>query len=239
MQELPEQTFKVVKAVIYQVYFDEATKKACDPAWIPYDNSKKLNEFFENQIIADLIGKGEHLKDEYFGVFSHDVMDSVNFKEEGLHFNPKNLETIISKHKADVFSFQKRRQQTNISTQADRYHPGFNAIMKKVLDHCGLELPHKLDKIILFNLMVCKGEFWEAYFNDILRPAMEILTNTPEAYEDSKYSLIGRKDLNDGRGDRFEKGFGKRHYPYHPFICERLASIYLQLNPQWSFKQIF
>ena len=224
---------------IYQVYFDEATKKACNPAWHHFDNSWKLTEYFENEVIALLINQGEHLKDEYFGVFSHDVMDSINFKEDGLRFSPKALEAVVKKYGVDVFSFQKRRQNENISLQANNYHPGFNDIMKKVLDHCGLELPPKLDKIVLFNLMVCKGEFWEAYFNDLLRPVMEILKEIPEAYEDSRYALIGRKDLNDGRGDRFEKGFGKRHYPYHPFICERLASIYLQLNPQWSFKQIF
>jgi len=224
--------------MIYQVYFDEATKKACNPAWKHYDNSKKLNEFFENQVIADLINKGEHLKDDYFAVFSHDVMESVNFKEDGLRFSPKALEAVINKNRVDVFSFQKRRQNENISTQAGHYHPGFNDIMKKVLDYCGLELPPKLDKIILFNLMVCRGEFWEAYFKDILAPAMEILKDIPEAYEDSNYHNLIRKKEG-GWADRFKKAFGKDYYPYHPFICERLASIYLQLNPQWTFKHIF
>ncbi len=226
---------------IWQVYFDEASQKTCDPAWNHYDNSTKLNEFFENQVIADLIEKGEHRKDEYFAVFSHDtVKTNIHFKEEGLIFSAQNLEKIIEKNQdIAVFSFCKRRENENIVLQAERYHKGFVDMMKKILDHCGLELPHKLTKIVLFNLMVCKGEFWTAYYNDLLKPAMEILKEMPEAYEDSRYALIGRRDLNDGRGERFMKGFGKAYYPFHPFLCERLASIYLQLHPEYSFKQIF
>lgn len=223
---------------IHQVYFDDKTKKACDPLWTHYDNSNKLNEFFENQVIANLIEKKEHLKHEYFGVFSHDVMGSISFKEEGMRFNAINLTKAINKHKVDVFSFQKRRQQENIATQAEHYHPGFMKILTKVLDHCGFEMTPRLDKIILFNLMVCTGEFWDSYYDEMLKPAMEILKEIPEAYEDSRYALIG-KPMNQQTSDRFFKGFGKRHYPFHPFICERLASIYLQSNRNWTFKQIF
>ena len=32
---------------------------------------------------------------------------------------------------------------------------------------------------------------------------------------------------------------GYDHYPYHPFICERLVSVWLQFNPQYSFEHIF
>ncbi len=225
---------------IWQVYFDEASKKRCEPEWNHYDNSDKLNEFFENQVIADLIEKGEHLKDEYFGVFSCDFKNKVIMKGiDGFRINPSTLERSIEKYKVDVFGLCKRRENPNIVTQAERYHPGFVNMMKKVLDYCGLELPDQLKKIVLFNLMVCKAGFWTSYYNNLLKPAMEILKDMPEAYEDSRYALIGRKDLGDGRGDRFMKGFGKAYYPYHPFICERLASIYLQLHPEYSFKQIF
>lgn len=223
---------------IHQIYFDDHTKNHCDTAWNWVDNSENLNEFFENQVISDLIEQNEHRKEEYFGVFSHDVNGSVNFKEDGLRFTPINLERIISKYKVDVFSFQKRRQQENIVTQSENYHPGYLNIMNQVLDHCGYTLPHRLDKIILFNLMVCTGDFWQAYYDDMLKPAMEILKEIPEAYEDSKYHLIG-KPMDPIKSRRFVKAFGKDYYPFHPFICERLASVYLQHNKQWTFKHIF
>ncbi len=223
---------------VYQVYFDEATKKNCEPEWRHYDNSERLNEFFENQVIARLIRLGQHRRQEYFAVFSHDVKESIPFKEEGLRFSPQSLETIVKKNDIDVFSFCKRRRNTNIVTQAEHYHKGFLDIINKVLKFCGMELPHKLDKIILFNLMVCRGDFWQAYYNDLLEPTMRILRDIPEAYNDSGYALIGRP-MTPEKANRFEKAFGKPYYPFHPFICERLASIYLQLNPQWTFKQIF
>lgn len=241
MQELPGNRFKMAAPMIYQVYFNEETKKACDPAFEHYDNSSKLNEFFENQIIADLIEKGEHLQDEYFGVFSHHVKEKIPLKGiDHLHFSPESLERSIENYKVDVFGFCKRREATNIVLQGDRWHPKFTLIMYQVLDHCGITLPAKLDKIILFNLMVCRGHFWTAYYNDLLKPAMEILKEIPEAYEDSRYSLLGKPLAMDPvKTVRFKKAFGLEYYPYHPFICERLASIYLQLNKQFTFKQIF
>lgn len=224
---------------IWQVYFNEATRKSCDPAWNHYDNSEKLNEYFENQVIADLILKGEHMKGEYFGVFSHDVKDSIPMKGiDGFRFSHDTMIRSIKKHPADVYGFCRRRENPNIVTQAEHYHPGFLDIINKVLDFCSLKLPPKLDKIVLFNLMVARGDFWTAYFNDLLHPAMQILRTIPKAYNDSRYALIG-KPMTPEKERRFIKAFGKSYYPFHPFICERLASIYLQLNPQWNFKSIF
>lgn len=224
---------------IHQVYFDEESKENCDPAWNHYDNSYRLTEYFENQVIADLLEKGEHYKTEYFAVFSHDVNLNINFREDNLPFSPDNLETIVQKYKVDCFSFQKRRRQENIVVQAEQYHHGFIDMTNKILKHCGMgELPAKLDKIVLFNLMVCNQKFWDAYYEDLLKPAMEIMKEMPELMQDSKYALIGRPMTVD-KAERFKKAFGNTWYPYHPFVCERLASIYLQLHPEFSFRHIF
>lgn len=224
---------------IWQNYFDEATKKACNPAWNHYDNSEGLTEFFENTVIVDLIKRGEHYKEDYFGLFSHDVEESIPFKSiDNKRFSPHHLEEVIKNHPADAYGFALRRQNENISLQAERYHPGFNDIMDQVLEACGYKLPPKLDHIILFNLMVCSGEFWGDYYHKMLKPAMEALKDIPEAYNDSRYQLIGRP-MTPEKEARFIKAFGKPYYPFHPFICERLASIFLQLNRQYTFLQIF
>jgi len=223
---------------IWQVYFDEVTRKSCKPEWNHYDNSDKLTEFFENSVILDLVDQGEHYKADYFGVFSHDVDQGINFREDGLNFTPQNLVTVVTKYGADVYAFQKRRKNANIVTQAERYHPGFVDMMTKALDFAGFKLPNRLDKIVLFNYMVCTADFWDNYVNDMLRPVMAFLNEYPPAYKDSGYALIGRP-MTPEKEARFIKAFGQPHYPYHPFICERLASVYLQLNPDYSFKQIF
>lgn len=211
---------------IWQVYFSEETKKTCKPEWKHYDNSEKLTEYFENSVILDLMRLGEHRKADYFGVFSHDVDLGINFREQGLNFSPKNLEIIVDRYRADVFSFQKRRKSANIIEQAEQYHPGILKMTKEALDYASYELPRRLDKIVLFNYMVCTADFWEKYTRDMLIPVMEFLKDYPEAYDDSKYELVGRP-MTQEKAERFRKAFGVPHYPYHPFICERLASVYL------------
>lgn len=226
------------KLNIWQVYFSPETKASCKPEWSHYDNSEKLTEYFENSVILDLMRMGEHRKADYFGIFSHDVEMTINFREQKHNFNPENLEKMVDQYRADVFSFQKRRKNENIVVQAERYHPGFLEITKAALDYAGVELPHRLDKIVLFNYMVCVPEFWENYTRDLLIPVMEFLKDYPPAYEDSKYAIIGRP-MTPEKEQRFMKAFGVPHYPYHPFICERLASVYLQLHPEYSFQHIF
>jgi len=221
--------------MIYQVYYDEETKDKLE--WEPYFN-ENLTEFFENSVILDLMSRGNHRG--YFGVFGPHVREKVNFKEEGLPFNPENLYKVIHQHNCDAYGFCKRRKQDNLVLQAERYHPGFTDMITKILDSLGLKLPKKLSKIVLFNLLVAKDHFWEAYTKDLLIPAMEMLKEMPEAYEDSGYTrLKSVRSMTPEKTERFMKAFGKPWYPYHPFICERLPSIYLELHPEYSFKQIF
>ena len=187
---------------IWQIYFDEASRRNCDPAWNHYDNSQKLTEHFENSVIVDLIRRGEHLKSDYFGVFSHDIR--IKFKEDGMIFNPANLKYVIGKYPdIDFFGFEKRRQQRNIMNQAEHYHPGIVEMAKNVLEEIGFgPIPNKLDKIVLFNYFVARGEVYERYVNDMLIPAMSALERMPEAYGNAGY-----KNPDDATKARFVKAF--------------------------------
>ena len=221
---------------IWQVYFDENSKKNCSPEWNHYDNSKKLTEHFENSVIVDLIECKEHEKADYFGVFSHDILKDLPFRENGLPFTPQNLEKVIGENlDIDVFAFQKRRQNKNIVKQAEHYHPGFLKMVKNILIKTGFlsDVPERIDKIILFNYFVAKGAVYERYVNELLRPAMKILEGMPEAYLNAGY-----KKLNTATIGRFTEAFGKPHYPYHPFILERLPSLFMQ-KYNYNFKHIF
>jgi hypothetical protein len=221
---------------IWQVYFDELSKKNCYPEWKHYDNSKKLTEHFENSVIVDLIDSQEHKKADYFGVFSHDIRKDMPFKEDGLAFSPETLEkVIVDNPDVEVFSFQKRRQNKNIVTQAEHYHPGFVKIINTILDETGFltGLPLNLDYIILFNYFVAKSAIYEQYVEELLKPAMKVLEGIPDAYKSAGY-----KKLNTATLGRFVEAFGKPHYPYHPFILERLPSIFMQ-KYKYNFKHIF
>ncbi len=223
--------------MIYQIYFDEESKKNCSEGWTWYFN-ENLTEVFEAQVIVDLY-KGQ----EQFGVFSHDV--EMPFKEqigtEKLSFTPKNLQRVLNEYPdVEVFSFQKRRQQENIVKQAENYHKGILKMFEKVLDYANFgKLPELLPQIVLFNSLIANKRFWHQYLNELLIPAMECLRGMPEAYENSGYDKIGRnRQMTDEKKLRFKKAFGKEWYPYHPFICERLPSIFLK-KYKFEFKHIF
>jgi len=151
---------------------------------------------------------------------------------------PENINFIVKKYGCDVYAFCKHRKQENIAIQAERYHHGIIDMFNKILSSMGLKLPAKLDKIILFNTMIGNEKFWEGYTKDMLFPAMELLKGMPEAYGDSNYHKLGRP-MTPEKTAMFKKSFGLEYYPYHPFILERLPSIYLQYHPELNFKHIF
>ena len=221
---------------IWQIHFDQQTKRNCYPEWNHYDNSEKLTEHFENSVIVDLYNKGEIDKADYFGVFSHDCKKDLVFKEDGLVFDPQNLEkVVVASPEVDFFSFQKRRQQKNIVLQAENYHPGFVDMINTILKETGFldKLPKFLNHIVLFNYFVAKKDIYKQYVEELLIPAMKVLEEMPAAYNDARY-----KRVDEVTQERFIKAFGRPYWVYHPFLLERLPSIFLQ-KYKLNVKQIF
>jgi hypothetical protein len=221
---------------VWQVYFDEASKGNCYPEFNHYDNSERLTELFENEVIISLVQMGEHLKAKYFGVWSHDIKDELVFKENGQKFSPDYLNELVSKMDFPVIGFQKRRKNPNIIIQAEHYHPGFVDIMKKVLEITGYmpEIPSRINNILLFNHFLMRSDVYEQYVNELLIPAVNALKEIPEAMGDAKYS---RKRTPETEA-RFMTAYGKPYYPFHPFILERMPSLFVQKN-RLTVKHLF
>lgn len=211
----------------YQIYYSMETAKNCFPEtswWRWWDNTGKVSPFFENAVIKEIISAG-YTNADYIGIFSHAAGYKITFKENGLEFNPENLRKVVLEYGADFYSFQKRRQQKNIILQAEHYHKGITDMTRKILDKIGYELPSKLDKIVLFNHFVARREVYERYVEEMLIPAMDVMAMMPELNENAGYKSTPPK--------------GMTHWPYHPFILERLPSVWLHYNPNVNFKQIF
>lgn len=227
---------------IYQIYFDDKSKASCSPEWNHYDNSEKLTEYFENDVIVNLINKDAHKDADYFGVFSHDIKREMVFKEtvgetNKFAFSPNALDQIVKLYKdVEVFGFQKRRKNPNIITQAERYHPGFVKAIERILSITGFmdSIPPKLNNVILFNHFIMKSEIYEQYVRELLQPAMGVMRTMPELFDNAKYI----KNTTQETKDRFMKAFGKDYYPYHPFICERLPSLFME-KYKYNFRHIF
>ncbi len=219
---------------IWQVYYNQQTKANCFKDWHLYNNDT-LTEHFENSVIVDLYHKGEVTKDEYFGLFSHKVKQKILFKEDGMILSPESLKTVISGSKADVYSFFKRRKQQNIVYQAENYHKGFIDLVDTIMDETGFmpKTPTRLKNIVLFNHFVARSEIYQQYIEELLIPAMGILEKCEAAYNDAKYKKIDQETRT-----KFLNAFGVPYYPYHPFILERLPSIFFE-KYKYNFKQIF
>lgn len=223
------------KLTVYQIYYSERTYVNCYQGrkwWKPYNNIGKLTPYFENQVIVDLINQGKHKQSEYFGVFSHDIGKEISFKEKGEPFSPESLLKCMDG--TDVFSFQKRRQQENIVYQAENYHPGIVKDTEFILNEIGYEIPKKLDSIILFNHFVMKSDLYERYVKEMLKPAMKVMETMPELHRDAGY-----KKLKKGEHPDFTEHLGYSHYPIHPFLLERLPSVWMVYNKDLTFKHLF
>ena len=235
----------------YQIHFNPESKSNCFPEseyWKHYDNSNQLTEYFENSPIVDLIKKDTHKGCDYFGVFSHDASRHIHFAEQlgndKLRFAPDTLKQVIEAcPEVDVFAFEKRRKNDNIIVQAERYHAGFVRIIEMIIKEIGFmdKVPAKVDHIILFNHFVAQSQIYEAYVKEVLIPAMEVMDCMPELWADSGYiktDNVHGKVMPKNWRQHFKQAFGVPYYPYHPFICERLPSLFVQKH-KLNFKHIF
>ena len=221
-------------ANIWQVYYNATTKRSCLDGWNHYDNRNKLNCFFENQVILDLYHRKEHRRSNYFGVFSHAFATKHFFKNgRGQRVTPQSLDNEISQNPdIDLFGFHGRRNTKNVMLQAERYHQGgFKSITQEILDACGYDYPNKTDFVCLFNHFVGRADVYDDYIKTLLEPAMKIMTAMGDRlFVDQKYKRVSQE----------MRSAGLNFYPLHPFICERLPSVYYQqYYRNLSFKQIF
>lgn len=217
---------------VYQIYFKEEQKQLLD--YQPYYN-QDCTVFFENSIIAKLIEDGKHIGHEYFGVVSYKLREKIGsvMKERwkslqnianhsNQEFTPEFFEELLLKHKPDVMSFQRHLPHDPISL-ADKFHPNFSGYFRKIMGEIGYDWKPQAFKDILYcNYFVAKSHWYEAYVKEMLIPAMEVMESMPELMGNSGYPHKLPEDL--------KMKFGIDHYPYHPFLCERMMSYYVWLN---------
>jgi hypothetical protein len=220
---------------IYQIYYDEASYKNCLDGFIPFYNDR-CSPFFENEVIERLIDYGKHKESDYFGVFSHSFQHKI-------HIWPKNIFEAINQSEYDVYSFFAGMKTNNIFLKGDAWHENFSLVCKKILEKMGYrqdiaDHEYKTRCIVYQNHFVAKAKVYEDYVNKVLRPALHIMSTDEEIKEiiwkDAKYHKSKKSEVR----ERLMEQIGVDYYPYHPFVCERLFSFYMDLNPQLTFKQI-
>lgn len=216
---------------VFQIYYMEYQLSGLD--YIPYYN-EKCTVFFENSVIADLIKSDAHLGCEYFGVVSYKLKQKLGYmkdKWKGIpnianhsttEFTPALFESELRKHLPDVMSFQRHIAHDPISV-AERFHPGFSKYFSHIMQAIGYHWkPSVFPDVFYCNYFVAKQWIYKRYVDEMLIPAMKVMSEMPELMQNSNYPHPLPSEL--------KKEFGINHYPFHTFICERMFSYYAYEN---------
>ena len=119
---------------------------------------------------------------------------------------------------ADIVSLTHHRPHSTFKL-ADKYHPNISVLTQSLLNKIGFD--HDLKSFDqnpkFFNYFVASPSVLEAFNNELLKPIIR-LANLPELMNNSKYPKAFPPNLAEIYGVNF--------WPYHPFIAERLITIF-------------
>lgn len=219
---------------IHQVCFDSRSLAAVDPAYVPYFNSTR-QPFFENAVISDLMENGADREADYFGIFSWRFSRKI----------PLGANDILGRMSkddcaSDVYSFFGWDEGTRIWLQGETAHPGIIEATEYLLSKMGirLNLGRIRPPVVFQNHFICRSRLYRKYYLEMLRPAILLMCSPKQR----KLRGLLNRDANyrpDLPPEYFISNFGMIHATLHPFICERLFSTWLYLNPRVRFRQLW
>ncbi len=203
---------------IYQIHYKP--EQDLHPNFIPYDNTNRCTVFFENSVIKELIEEGKHKDCEYFGVVS------ARFSEKVHNFDYDKFCAILKDKNPDIMAFVRMKPPTDKSFLefTSRFHPYFKVYFERVFQRAGFPVLEYIHEPVYFNYFVAQSDIYEQYIKEMLIPCMEVMKDMPELFMNSNY----KKGLP--FTEETKKSTGIDYYPYHPFICERFFSYYVQLK---------
>lgn len=217
---------------VHQIWYDEQTRKQVADFFTPVHNPK-LTEYYENQVIYNLAVQGKHLESEWFGVLS-----PVFFAKAAASWGNITPSYIRQKltDDIDILSFTKS-QNKNIITQGNHYHArkkgNFAEIVQRVLAVAGIvwNVRNPLRFPVLMNYVIARGWVWDRYFNEMLQPCMDAMRAATGdlkdlLWQDSEYQRARSQSMR----KRLLHEIGVPYAPMHTFVCERLWSVWVEMN---------
>lgn len=217
-------------ATIYQIYFDDSQLPMLEKEYIPYKN-ENCTVFFENAVMAELVDKKIVEAGEYFGVVSYKLRHKIDLTKiwrrdivntSTTKFEPESFEMYLQESAPDVMSFTRHPPHDPIVV-ATKYHPRFSFFFKEIMRRIGYDWkPTVFKSVIYFNYFVAASYWYEKFVDDMLVPAMKVMEQMPELHENANYPHKLPEHL--------QQKFGYEHYPYHPFLCERMFSYFAHIH---------
>lgn len=201
---------------VFQIYFDEQTRRRLDPHFIPLDNSENLRpDWCEYWPIRWTLLNNQFSAGDFIGFLS------PRFYEKTACTGQELLEKVDSVD-ADVYSFSPFMEQAALFRssfeQGDLAHPGLMDATERVFRRIGLDFDVRgavfdHSTTIFSNYFVARHEVWLGWLNI----AEQIFAIVEKGEEE-----IGRR-LAEATWHR-----GQQQIPLKVFLMERLISVVLE-----------
>lgn len=200
---------------VWQIFYDDKSGGQLDPAFIPYDNTWKLSEFFENTVILDVWKnkKKEWRGADYVGVLSWRLFEKTRLTSEKIESRLGNKEIYLLTPPEFIGS------QNYLAIKQV-------AAVARLMDDANL-FPFKLSECAnqksqsACNYFLATPGIFDEYCYDYLSKAVEWLK------ANNRHPQISNSCLWRGR-----------QYPIHTFVLESLFQCYYQYNnipPEFIF----
>lgn len=218
---------------LLQIFHSKAQrpKLIYQPYWNPQPVTRqteyhKRYVFLESDVLLRLFESGSHLAHEYFGVLSPNFAQKIDgakmwgqLKNHGPAWDKEQFDRYCDKqYQAPIISFC-RHMPHSVFNVAEKYHPGITKITKGILDKIGYEI--NLTQVnrqpIYFNYFLARKDVFDHFCKTLLMPFIMVAKDEPALWGNSGY----------GKPFPLKDTYNINHWPFHPFVAERLISLYI------------
>jgi len=218
---------------VKQIYFDTASSLTLLEYFTPYHNHTPT-VFLENTVISKEVKK---CSAQYFGVVSHKLCHKINnfpYDRNEKKIDRSYFENVLPT--CNVLVLQ--RVAGNMMQQMENWHSGSTATLQMILDAVGFgfDVGGVIKHNVYSNHFIARYGIYEEYVRLLLDPAMKVMGEDKDI---KKRCMIdsGYTTLTGPPPEHLQKAWGFGHWPMHPFLCERLFSIYIN-NKNYNVKYL-
>jgi hypothetical protein len=198
---------------IWQIYYDDESKRGLDGGFIPYNNTGVQSKAFENDIILNvwIDKKKEWINADYVGILSWRVFEKTKLKSTEIFKK-------ISEKNEMVYSINIPKYKSNKHPYTRNGYPSVR-ILAEMVDKSGIfdfKLKnYPIKKPIWCNYWITTPEIFDLYCCNYLNKVMTLFQRTKD------------KDILKALEMTEPHRYGK-HYPSLTFFLEGLFSVFLE-----------
>ena len=203
-----------MRKYVYQVFYNDETRRQLDPGFIPLDNTANLRpDWFEFWVIRNFLRSNRLEEEGWYGFLSPKFMDRTGVPAAHVHAAIDWFD-----RQADALLFSTAWDQIayflNPFEQGELWHPGLRALSQSFFDRIGLTLDLKTlvthsGSSAFSNYVVARPAYWRKWL----------------ALADPFFELVEAEA--DGLAGSTPYGDPHTLYPMKTFIQERFPAVIL------------